>query len=136
MNKLLLALPLLLTGCFHATWNDPLPPESPPPVVIASGTNGDVIWRCQLTQWRADQAQAECEFKNRQLRAVPEACIRIDFYAESDGHLITQSNPLCSGILPATGTSTAYVDFTEEDRATLQGCGKDLQYCVMLVGAR
>lgn len=135
--KYLLPLVILLMGC-QATWNPPssLEKPAPPPTMIAVGTNGSVEWHCELTELNSSLAWVECEFHNTLERAVPSACLTIDFFDENNHNLIVESRKLCSGLLAATDVNTNYAAFQKEQRVTLRKCGEDLGLCVMLAVGR
>lgn len=134
MKKFLLVLPLLLVGCFHATWNDkPATPQVPDhPVIIARGTNKDVNWTCSLEDYNESLAWIQCDFENQQHHAVPSACIKVAFYDNGNGKQVVDSRPVCSGILPALDSSERFVAFNKEKRVALRACGELLDLCVML----
>src|SRR5271166_4998173 len=117
MKYLLLPL-LLLLGC-QATWPPPSPLEKPdpPPTIIASGTNGQVEWRCQLSE--LSPAVVQCDFRNPLKQAVPSACLTVAFFDEESHKLVVESRKVCSGPLPSLGTNTNYVAFQKENRVAL-----------------
>lgn len=134
MKKFLLVLPLLLAGCFHATWSDkPAAPQVPDhPVILAKGTNKDVNWTCSLEQLNESLVWVQCDFENQQKHQVPSACVRVSFYDEGSGRLVVEGRPVCSGIMQPGDVSQRYVAFQKENRVTLRKCGELLDLCVML----
>ena len=137
MKRLLLAT-ILLAGCnwYSGYTPPPTPVENPPPppVMIARGTNGQVEWRCELTEYNQTLAWVQCEFRNKLTVPVQPACIRVMFFDEETGKIVADSQTICSGFLLSDGTSTNYVAFMKEKRARLMKCGEKLGLCVMLAG--
>lgn len=143
MKKFLLPLALILTGCFHATWNDskpaPLPKEDPIPVIIARGTDTINSWDCSLEELNTSLVWVECKFTNHWPaiagNSTANSCINVGFYDETTGKLVVESRKICSGPLRTGQISTNYAAFIKENRRSLRACGELLNLCVMLAGS-
>lgn len=135
MKYLVLLFTLLsLSGCFHATFYDTKPVQ-PPPIMVATGTDGDLDWRCELKELDESLVWVQCDFHNQTIAwAAAQNCVRVSFYNESDGKLVAQSRRVCSGLLPYQASSTNYAAFEKENRKALRKCGERLSSCVMLAG--
>lgn len=134
MRKFLLALPLLLVGCFHETWNDkPAVPEPQVPVIIARGTDGITSWACNVEELNDALVWVKCDFHNGK-PVTESACIKVGFYDNATGKPVVESRRFCSGVLTPNDNSTQYAAFIKENRRTLRRCGELLDLCVMLAG--
>jgi hypothetical protein len=135
MKYLLLTL-LILVSC-QTTWNPPtsLEKPSPPPAIIARGTDGTIHWACQLQDLNPALAWVECRFTNNNvINSTTGTCIQVRFFSEESSKLIVESRALCSGSLGPGGSFINYAAFQKEKRVALRKCGELLDLCTMLAG--
>lgn len=104
------------------------------PIIIASGTNGAIDWRCGITEFTTKTLQVECAFRNTVHFSVDEVCASVNFYDESTiPKLTVEGDTVCSGRLDAYGTITHTMVFNSVKVLDLYNrCGKELQNCIML----
>src|ERR1700681_2546129 len=133
---------LLLTGCFHYTWNSSQPPKMDKPdwnpTQIARGTDGINSWACTDVDVNSNLVWIECKFHNNWPaiagNSVATSCVRVRFFDEHSDKLVVESRKVCSGPLKVGQESTNYAAFIKKDRDTLRKCGEMLDLCVMLAG--
>jgi hypothetical protein len=133
MKKLLLALPLLVSGCFHATFNDPTPVPAPPPhvVSIAGGTTGAVSYSCEQYEAKTDGITFHCTFHNDTDQVQPGPAVKLGIYSEASTLLLKESETIYSYYMAPGESSEKYLFWHRVDLPNQ--CGYNLERCNVLV---
>lgn len=130
MKKLLLALPLLVMGCVHATIYDrPAPTHNL--VSVARGTTGAVEYACEQYESDAKGVPFHCIFKNVSDQVQPGASIKVAIYSETNNNLLKESKTIYASYTLPGETSEKYFYLQRSDIP--KECGYNLAHCVVLV---
>lgn len=127
MKKILLALPLLLVGCYHATWADqPTTPSPTKTTAMEWNSNHKIGYSCQQQEVNPTLVWVSCDFQNFS-SSVESACIRVHY--TKNGQEVVESRQVCA-YLAGNQSDTNFVAFNKDKRMTLDlKCGADLSLC-------
>lgn len=128
MKYSLLAILVVLSGCWHATWVD-----SPPPPVgqTVSGWNQahTVQYTCEQQDVNSALVWVACDFHNVSAQRT-NTCLQVIYNKGSQE--VAASRQVCSYYLWENQSTTNYAAFTKEPRNKLaQSCGDKLQLCTL-----
>jgi hypothetical protein len=128
MKSLFFLVPLLLVGCFRATFVEPQKCNT---VAITHSATAKVSYTCEQLDCNAQNITFRCEFHNETSDLQPGPAIKIALFSEQTNQKVLSSRPIYAFPVQPNGTDVRYMRWARAEVAA--ACGFDLERCVVLI---